>query len=73
MSLSYDLVCIDCHEGITLGQLNGSGKTIYYGNEKYMEKLNDFLWKHENHQLQFGYDNGFYDSGIDYEMFKEES
>ena len=51
MSKCYDLICSECKVGLWIGQR----KHIYTG-DKNIEKLQEFLHKHENHRLKFLYD-----------------
>ena len=65
MSDTYDLVCHDCRKRIWIGQ---SGNPLYYGAQKLMDILCDFLIDHQGHYL--GYVNTTVIDVYDYDEVK---
>lgn len=68
MSVEYDLVCEDCKETVWVAQDGLSGYTFYSGEPDTMRALGEFLYKHQNHRLEFR--SGVNDGDIQYSDFE---
>ena len=53
MSSTYALLCTECKQFIWIGQRTGFHVYVYIDQRETMELLNDFLRRHENHNLVF--------------------
>ena len=53
MSSDLHIACRDCQKTLWIAQDGLSGRTLYTGEPKTMEKLKDFLFDHEGHTLVF--------------------
>jgi len=70
MSRTYSIVCHDCRKRLWAGQGWPKTKPYIYKDEKYIKALEDFLFNHQQHKLEFGDDE--YLNGIDdYEEVKK--
>jgi len=54
MSRTYSIACNDCKRHIWIAQSSGGQRVLYSGDEKIMQKLKEFLFEHEGHNLTFG-------------------
>ncbi|MCP4354414.1 MAG: hypothetical protein GY793_02035 [Proteobacteria bacterium] len=48
MSMTYDIICVDCKKGLWVGQ-----RDYLYNSEQHLDELSKFLHNHKNHHLKF--------------------
>ena len=56
MSVTYDILCLDCKEVLWIGQSD-----YIYTTDPEINAFSKFLHKHEDHVLKFLNDNSSYD------------
>jgi hypothetical protein len=53
MSDTLSIACKDCKKHLWIGQDSWGGAVIYSRSTKDMDALEEFLYKHEDHELMF--------------------
>lgn len=59
MSRTYEILCHDCKVRLWIGQGWPETRQYIYKTDEYITRLEQFLFGHQNHRLEFGDDEPF--------------